>query len=97
MGDGPGHLPRGALGDARLSRPGRQSCHAPEDRRDARPLIDALRLACADLIDWMATDYGFDKMEAYQVLGQAAEIEVANVVDPQYSVACVLDKRYLPK
>jgi amidase len=62
-----------------------------------RPLMDALRLACSDLIDWMVTDYGFDKMEAYQLLGQAAEIEVANVVDPQYSVACVLDKRFLPK
>ena len=62
-----------------------------------RPLMDALRLACSDLIDWMATDYGFDKIEAYQLLGQAAEIKIANVVDPQYSVACVLDKRYLPK
>jgi amidase len=62
-----------------------------------RPLIDALRLSCADLIDWMATDYGFDRMEAYQLLGQAAQIEIANVVDPNYSVACQLDKRYLPK
>jgi amidase len=62
-----------------------------------RPLIDALRLACADLIDWMATDYGFDKMDAYQLLGQAAQIEIANVVDPQYSVACQLEKKYLPK
>jgi acetamidase/formamidase len=62
-----------------------------------RPLMDALRLACADLIDWLATDYGFDKIEAYQLLGQAAEIKIANVVDPQYSVACVLDKKYLPK
>lgn len=62
-----------------------------------RPLIDALRLACSDLIDWMVTDYGFDKMEAYQLLGQAAAIEIANVVDPQYSVACQLDKKYLPR
>jgi amidase len=62
-----------------------------------RPLIDALRLACADMIDWLVTDYGFDKIEAYQLLGQAAQIEIANVVDPQYSVACQLDKKYLPK
>jgi acetamidase/formamidase len=62
-----------------------------------RPLIDALRLACADLINWLETDYGFDKMEAYQLLGQTAEIEIANVVDPQYSVACQLDKKYLPR
>jgi acetamidase/formamidase len=62
-----------------------------------RPLIDALRLACADLINWMVQDYGYDKLEALQLLGQAAEIEIANVVDPQYSVACMLDKKYLPK
>lgn len=62
-----------------------------------RPLIDALRIACVDLINWLVNDYGFDKMEAYQLLGQAAQIEVANVVDPQYSVACQLEKKYLPK
>jgi amidase len=62
-----------------------------------RPLIDALRLACSDLINWLVTDYGYDKMEAYQLLGQAASIEIANVVDPQYSVACQLDKKYLPR
>jgi acetamidase/formamidase len=62
-----------------------------------RPLIDALRLACSDLINWLETDYGFDRMEAYQLLGQAAQIEIANVVDPQYSVACQLDKKYLPR
>jgi acetamidase/formamidase len=62
-----------------------------------RPLIDALRLACVDLIDWLAADYGYDRMEAYQLLGQAAQLEIANVVDPQYSVACQLDKKHLPK
>jgi amidase len=61
-----------------------------------RPLMDALRLACADLINWMVQDYGYDKVEAYELLGQAAEIKIANVVDPQFSVACVLDKKYLP-
>jgi amidase len=62
-----------------------------------RPLIDALRLACVDLIDWLATDYGYDRMEAYQLLGQQAVLKVANVVDPQYSVACAIDKKYLPR
>ena len=62
-----------------------------------RPLIDALRLACVDLVNWMVADYGFDKLEAVQVLGQAASLEVANAVDPNYSVACQLNKRYLPE
>jgi amidase len=62
-----------------------------------RPLIDALRIACADLVNWLVADYGYDKFEALQLLGQAARIEVANVVDPQYSVACQIEKRYLPQ
>jgi amidase len=62
-----------------------------------RPLIDALRIACADLVNWLVADYGYDKYEALQLLGQAARIEVANVVDPQYSVACQIEKRYLPE
>lgn len=61
-----------------------------------RPLMDALRLACTDMVSWLVADYGYDELEALQLLGQAAELEIANVVDPQYSVACVLDKRYLP-
>jgi amidase len=62
-----------------------------------RPLMDALRIACSDMVNWLVADYGYDKYEALQLLGQAARIEVANVVDPQYSVACVLDKTYLPE
>jgi amidase len=62
-----------------------------------RPLMDALRLACVDMVNWMVADYGYEKYEAVQVLGQVAELEIANVVDPQYSVACILDKKYLPK
>jgi amidase len=62
-----------------------------------RPLMDALRIACTDMVGWLVADYGFDELEALQLLGQAAELEIANVVDPQYSVACILDKRYLPR
>jgi amidase len=62
-----------------------------------RPLIDALRIACTDLVNWLVADYGYDKYEALQLLGQAAIIEVANVVDPQYSVACQIEKKYLPE
>jgi acetamidase/formamidase len=61
----------------------------------ARPLLDAVRIASVDLINWLAADFGFDRIEAYQLLGQAARLEVCNVVDPDFSAACVLDKRYL--
>jgi amidase len=62
-----------------------------------RPLIDALRLGCTDLVNWLVQDYGYEKYEAVELLGQAAKIKVANVVDPQYSVACAINKRYLPQ
>jgi acetamidase/formamidase len=62
-----------------------------------RPLIDALRLGCADMVDWLMTDYGFDRYEAVELLGQAAHLYIANVVDPQFSVACALNKKYLPR
>jgi len=62
-----------------------------------RPLIDALRLACVDMINWLVEDYGYDKFDALQLLGQTAVLKIANVVDPQYSVACALDKKYAPK
>jgi acetamidase/formamidase len=62
-----------------------------------RPLIDALRLACADMVDWLMTDYGFDRYDAVELLGEAAHLYIANVVDPDFSVACALNKKYLPK
>jgi acetamidase/formamidase len=62
-----------------------------------RPLIDALRLACVDMVDWLGSDYGFEKYEAVELLGQTAHLYIANVVDPQFSVACALNKKYLPK
>jgi acetamidase/formamidase len=62
-----------------------------------RPLIDALRLGCADMVDWLMKDYGFDRYEAVELLGQTAHLYIANVVDPQFSVACALNKKYLPK
>ena len=62
-----------------------------------RPLIDALRIAYVELIDWMVAEYGFDKMEAYQVASQAGVVRVANVVDPNYTVIAKFPKRLLPR
>ena len=62
----------------------------------ARPLVDAFRIAHVELIEWLATEYGFDKWEAYQVVSQAGVTRVANVVDPQYTVMAKFPKRLLP-
>ena len=60
-----------------------------------RPLIDAFRLAHIELIEWLVADYGFDKLDAYTLLGQVGESSVANIVDPNYTVVAKVRKRYL--
>jgi acetamidase/formamidase len=63
----------------------------------ARPLIDAFRVAHVELIEWLEQDYGFDRLDAYLLLGQLAVSTVANVVDPQYTVVAKFPKKYLPR
>lgn len=62
-----------------------------------RPLIDALRISYVELIEWLVADYGFEKMEAFQVASQVGEVRVANVVDPNYTVVAKFPKALLPK
>jgi amidase len=62
-----------------------------------RPLIDALRIAYVELIEWLVADYGFDRMDAYQIASQAGVVRVANVVDPNYTVVAKFPKRHLPR
>ena len=62
-----------------------------------RPLIDAFRIAHVELIEWLVADYGFEKMEAYQVVSQVGSARVANVVDPLYTVVAKFPKVLLPR
>jgi acetamidase/formamidase len=62
----------------------------------ARPLEDAFRIAQADIIGWLAEDYGLDTMDAYQLVTQVVESPLANVCDPNYTSMAKLAKRYLP-
>ena len=61
-----------------------------------RPLSDALRIAYVELIEWLVADYGFDRMDAYQIASQAGVVRVANMVDPNYTVVAKFPKRHLP-
>jgi amidase len=61
-----------------------------------RPLIDALRIAYVELIEWLVADYGFDKLDAFQIASQAGVVRVANVVDPNYTVIAKFPKKLLP-
>jgi acetamidase/formamidase len=61
-----------------------------------RPLVDAFRIAQVELIEWLVDEYGFDKLDAYQVVSQAGVTRVANVVDPNYTVVAKFPKSALP-
>jgi amidase len=61
-----------------------------------RPLVDAFRIAQVELIEWLIAEYGFEKMEAYQVVSQGGHSRIGNVVDPNYTVVAKFPKRLLP-
>ena len=63
----------------------------------ARPLLEALQHATTELAKWLSADYGLSERGAQLLLGQAAEYEVANVVDPNFTVVAKIRKAMLPR
>jgi len=63
----------------------------------SRPLMEAYKIAHFEMIEWLVSDYGFERWEALQVLTQVGRCRVGNVVDPNYTVVAKFPKRYLPK
>jgi acetamidase/formamidase len=61
----------------------------------ARPLEDAFRIAHTEMVTWLAEELGIDKIDALQLVTQAAESPAANVCDPNYTFMCKIAKRYL--
>ncbi|MGD9347872.1 MAG: acetamidase/formamidase family protein [Candidatus Aminicenantes bacterium] len=61
-----------------------------------RPVIDAFRSAHVELINWLVSDYGFDRWEALQIVSQVGTSRIGNVVDPKYTVVAKFPKKYLP-
>ena len=57
----------------------------------ARPMEDAARIAYAELIEWM-TEFGWDRLDAYQALTQAGKLYCANMVDTNYSMVAKVRK-----
>ena len=62
----------------------------------ARPLEDAFRIAQADLVQWLASDFDLHPLDGYQLVTQVSESPVANVCDPNYTFVAKLRKQYLP-
>lgn len=61
-----------------------------------RPLEDAFRIAYKEMVMWLVDEFGFDMMDAYQLCSQAGEVDVVQVVDPNYTVVAKIAKKYLP-
>jgi acetamidase/formamidase len=63
----------------------------------ARPLEDAFRISQVDLVQWLGSQFGLHPLDGYQLLTQAAEAPIANVVDPNYTIVSKIRKAYLPE
>ena len=61
----------------------------------ARPLLEALQHATSELQRWLVADYGFSERGAAVLMGQAMEYEVANIVDPNFTVVAKMRKATL--
>jgi amidase len=62
-----------------------------------RPMEDAARRAYKDLINWMVSDWGYDKLEAYFLLTQCGRVRLGNMVDPKYSLGASISKSIIAK
>jgi amidase len=61
-----------------------------------RPLMDAFRIAHVEMVNWLVSDYAFDKWEALQLVSQLGTCRIGNVVDPNYTVVAKFPKKHLP-
>ena len=61
-----------------------------------RPLDDAWRISQVEMIAWLNSVYGLDRLDAYQLLSQISECPIANVVDTSFSATTKVRKRFLP-
>ena len=62
----------------------------------ARPLLQALQHATTELQRWLMSDYGFDERGSSLLMGHALEYDIANVVDPHFTVVAKIRKDLLP-
>jgi acetamidase/formamidase len=63
----------------------------------ARPLLQALQHATSEILRWLMADYGFSERGGSIFMGQALEYEIANVVDPNFTVVAKVRKSTLPR
>jgi acetamidase/formamidase len=63
----------------------------------ARPLLEALQHATSEMQRLLVADYGYPERSAAALMGQALEYEIANVVDPNFTVVAKIRKSVLAR
>jgi amidase len=63
----------------------------------ARPLLEAFQIATTEMQKMLVADYGYNEHGAAALMGQAVEYEIANVVDPGFTVVAKMKKIYIKK
>ena len=63
----------------------------------ARPLLEAFQHATTELQRWLMAEHGLTERGAQTFMGQATEYEIANVVDPNFTVVAKIRKATLPR
>lgn len=62
----------------------------------ASPLLQALQHATTEMQRWLMADYGCDERGSSLLMGHMLEYDIANIVDPHFTVAAKMRKSYLP-
>jgi amidase len=63
----------------------------------ANPLLQALQHATTEMQRWLMADYGYDERGSSLLMGHLLEYDIANIVDPHFTVAAKIRKEYLPR
>lgn len=63
----------------------------------ARPLLESLQHATMELQKWLMADYRLTERGAQTLMGQTTEYEIANMVDPSFTVVVKIRKAMLPR
>jgi len=63
----------------------------------ARPLLEAFQHATTEMQKLLVADYGFNERGAAAFMGQAVEYEIANVVDPSFTIVAKVRKSFLKR
>ena len=62
---------------------------------NARPLDQATQHATSEMMRWLTEDYALDTTSASFVMSLCVEYDIANMVDPAYTVVCKMPKHVL--